>query len=197
MLTNSTFNIPRFLLIFFLLALAFYSYVGIISPGGKTYSVFLDKYANFPAWLTYFICKCAKRLLQLFGYSVYQKKANNVTISGSRGVNIIWACLGFRVIGYWVAFVSAHYAAWKYKLKWIMIGVLSITMINIFRIALIALGLHYNWKAFNTIEPHLAFNVVSYIAIFILTFWFIAKYNKYKKRSTQAIKRNSSPVTLS
>ena len=181
MFKNHTFHILRFLLLFSGLTIAFYCYIGIVSPGGKTYSLFLDRYANFPAWLTYFICKSAKGLLQLIGYDVYQKKPNNVTITGGRGVNIIWACLGFGVMSFWVAFVAAHYAKWLYKLKWIFAGVALITGINILRIALIALALHHNWKAFMAIEPHLAFNVVSYIAIIALAVWFAFRYKRHEE----------------
>ncbi len=181
MFRKSSFNVILFLFVFFLLETAFTVYVGILSPGGKIYSPFLDRYANVPAWFTYFICKCAKALLQLSGYNVYQKALNNITITGSRGVNIIWACLGFGVMSFWTAFVISHSAGWKYKLKWVLTGLSIITGINIIRIALIALGLHHNWKVFNAIEPHFAFNVVCYIAIFSLTVWFVMQYKTYRK----------------
>ena len=152
------------------------------------YSSLLNTYANFPACrLSHFICKCAKGFLQLLGYSVYQKKANNITIAGSRGINIIWACLGLGVMSFWVAFVTAHTASWSYKLKWAFIGVILITGINILRIALIALGFHHHWMAFTAIDIHSSFNIVSYIAILLLSLWFVMKYNKNK--SSHAIKR--------
>ncbi len=182
MFKQSSFHILRFLFVFFVLKIGFIAYIGILSPGGKAYSPFLEHYVNVPAGFTYFICKCAIGLLKLGGYSVYQKAANNVTIHGSRGINIIWACLGFGVLSFWTAFITAHRATGKFKLKWIVIGIVLITGINIIRIALIALGLHHNWKAFNAIEPHFAFNVVTYIAIFILTAWFIARYKKAGKQ---------------
>ncbi len=178
-LRNRRFSLLQFLLIFFLLSISFYSYIGIVSPGGKAYSSFLDNNANFPAWVTYFICQCSKVLLQLAGFDVYQKALNNITIRGSRGINIIWACLGFGVISFWTAFVMAHRASWKYKSIWALIGVVSITVLNIIRITSIALGNYYNWKAYIEIEPHFAFNVASYVVIFGLMFWFIRKYNEY------------------
>lgn len=192
MFKNQTFHILRFLIVFLALTFLCYCYIGIISPGGKTYSSSLDQYANFPAWLTYFICKCAKGLLELIGYNVYQKKPNNITIHGSRGVNIIWACLGFGVMSFWVAFVVAHYAKWLYKLKWVLAGIALITGINILRIALIALALHSDWKAFIAVEPHFAFNVVSYIAIILLAFWFTLQYKRHKEREI----KNLQPVSV-
>ena len=193
---GSSFNILRFLLVFFVLKFTFNAYIGILSPGGKVYSPFLQHYANLPAWFTYLICKCAKGLLQLGGYSVYQKAMNNVTISGSRGINIIWACLGFGVMSFWTAFVWAHTATRRYKCKWTVIGILLITGINIIRIALIALGFHHNWKAFNAIEPHFAFNVVSYIAIILLTAWFIIRYKKEHKNNLDLNSNKINAVSI-
>lgn len=177
--SNSNFHILRFLLIYALLSGLFYAYVGIISPGGKTYYPFLDHYLNIPAWFTWLITKCALALLLLTGFAAYQHAPNNITIMGSPGVTIIWACLGIGVMSFWIAFVSAHKATVRYKLRWIVIGIGLITGINIIRIALIALANHYSWKAFQAIEPHFAFNVVSYIAIFGLLFWFIKTTGRY------------------
>ena len=179
MFKKSNFNIFWFLCIYAFLALFFYAYIGIISPGGKGYSPFLHSYLDFPAWLTYIICQGAKGLLKLMGYNVYQKALNNVTIRGSRGINIIWACLGLKVLSFWTAFIVAHRATWQYKLKWVGIGVSAITLLNIFRIASIALANHYDWKAYQTIEPHFAFNVASYIVILIFMLWFTVVYKRY------------------
>ena len=193
MFKNANFNIIRFLLVFSFLNAGFYSYIGIVSPGGETYNSFYDHYANFPAWLSYLICKGAKGLLELGGYDTYQRTLNTLAIEGSRGVTIIWACLGFGVMSFWVAFVTAHRADWKYKLKWAATGIFLITGLNIVRIALIALATHYNWKAFKAVEPHLAFNIASYILIFGLAIWFISAYNRRIK--IQKAKKISSPTS--
>ena len=179
MFRSQRFHTLQFLIIFLLLVFFFLGYVGIITPGGKGYSPFLEQHLNFPAWLTYIISQFAKGLLQLCGYDVYQKAPNNVTIHGSRGVTIIWACLGFGVMSYWVAFVSAHRVNWKYKLKWMAVGIGVINGINVLRIASIALANHYHWQAFKLVEPHFAFNIISYIAIFGLTLWFAYRYKQY------------------
>lgn len=124
------------------------------------------------------------------GYDVYQKSANNVTIHGSHGVTIIWACLGFGVMSFWTAFVTAHKAGRQYKARWIATGIGFITAINVLRIALVALANHYNWKAFNAIEPHFAFTVVSYMAVISLALWFSKTYNHTKKEKLTASFKN-------
>ena len=178
MFRNQRFNVLTFLLLFGLLYSSYIAFIGIASPGGKWYSSFLDRYANVPAWLSYFISASAKGLLKVAGYNVHQKTPNNITIQGSPGVNIIWACLGFGVMSFWAAFVVAHKAAIRYKIKWLLAGFAFITALNIVRIASIALANHYGWNTYTSIEPHFLFNVVSYISIAAFGVLFAYRYDK-------------------
>src|SRR3954468_21490394 len=165
MKSKYSFNILQFLVVYALLAGSFYFFVGITSPGGKTYSPFLDHNLNVTTWLTWFIAKTSLALLKLAGFTVCQRAPNNVTISGSRGVTILWACLGFGVMSFWTAFVTAHKGSWQYKLKWCIGGLSIIIALNIIRITLIAVANHYHWLAVTQLEPHATFNVVSYIIL--------------------------------
>src|SRR4051812_45635361 len=176
-----SFNILQFLLVYALLAGWFHCFIAITSPGGKVYSPLLDNYFNIPRWLTFFISKSSMALLKLAGFTVYQRAPNNVTILGSRGVTIIWACLGFGVMSFWTAFVTAHRAAWKFKLKWCLSGIIIIIALNITRITLIALANHYHWLSVTSLEPHATFNVASYILLFLLVVWFTRRYKHYQE----------------
>ena len=182
MKSRSSFNILRFLLVYVLLSVWFFCFVGITSPGGKVYSPFLDNYLNVTSWLTGFIAKSCLALLKLAGFQVFQRAPNNVTITGSRGVTILWACLGFGVMSFWTAFVTAHKATWKYKLQWCTGGISIIIALNIIRITLIALGNHYHWITFTALEPHATFNIVSYIILLMLMGWFAWQYKRHEKR---------------
>ena len=182
MKSKSTFNIIQFLLVYALLSGWFYCFIGITSPGGKAYSPFLDQYLNVTSWLTWFIARSGMALLKLAGFTVYQRAPNNVTITGSRGVTILWACLGFGVMSFWTAFVTAHKASWQYKLKWCITGLSIIIVLNIVRITLIAVANHYHWLAITQLEPHATFNIVSYIILFILIGWFVWCYKQHEKR---------------
>ncbi len=184
MFKNSTFHIPRFLIVFAVLSVGFYGYVGIVSPGGKGYSPFLDQYANIPDWATYFISKSAKGILTLLGYEVFQRRPDNITIAGSKGVTILWACLGFGVMSCWVAFVTAHKAAATFKGKWVAIGLSLITLLNIVRIAMIALANHHHWTAFQALDPHQTFNIASYVLILGLMGWFVVRYKQNNSVNT-------------
>ncbi len=175
---NSRFSIPKFLIIFVVLSAGFYGYVGLITPGGKTFSPFLAELPDVTTWFTSFIAKSAKFLLEISGYNVYQKSPSNVTIQGSRGVTILWACLGFGVMSFWTAFVAAHKNPIKYTLKWIAGGVAALIAINIIRIMLIALAFHHNWAMISSFDAHSSFNIAAYVLIFLLMFLFIRDNNK-------------------
>jgi len=195
--SKSTFNILRFLILFVLLTGWFYAYVGITSPGGKTYSPFLDHYLNITTWLTWLLAKAALTILKLAGFVVYQRAPNNVTIAGGSGVTILWACLGFGVMSFWTAFVIAHKATWRFRLTWCITGIALVTALNIARIVLIALANYYHWKMITSLEPHETFNIASYILLFALIGWFIRRYKQYEKSNishTAATHKMMSPV---
>ena len=181
LISKSNFNIIYFLVAFFILYIGFYFYVGVCTPGGKTFSPFLYHYLNIPNWLSIAVVKSAMLVLKIAGYSVYQKSANNITITGSTGVNIIWACLGMGVIMLWTAFILAHKARIAYKLKWIGIGIASIYFFNVLRIVAILLSFKYNWRYPQSFDAHSTFNDFTYIIIIVLMIIFIIKYNRRMK----------------
>lgn len=179
---KSGFNLPLFLVIFFALYYGFYFYVGVVTPGGKTFSPFLYRYLNIPEWLSIAVIKCTILLLKIAGYPVYQKSANNVTIAGSTGVTIIWACLGMGVMVLWTAFIAAHKATLAYKLKWISIGIVSIYTFNVLRIVTILLSFKYHWRYPLSFDAHSTFNTFTYIITVVLMAIFIIQYNRAQKK---------------
>jgi len=177
-LNKVKFSIPVFLGIFIVLLQGFYAYVGLTTGGGRIYSSFLGQYANFPFWLSAFVAKCAGVLLQVAGYPVHQNSPANITITGSRGVNIAWGCLGVGAISLWIAFVAAHRCKAKYKLKWILPGIAVIFVLNILRIMMIALSNHYNWAYIRHFNAHSSFNILTYGVIVLLMIVFVRNYNR-------------------
>ncbi len=180
---KSEFNILLFVLLYVLLLQGFYLYVGITSEGGKLFWPFLRNYLNFPQWFTIVIAKTSKFLLQLSGYTVYQRSASNITIAGGRGVTIAWACLGAGAMSLWVAFITAHKAAIKYKIKWILPGIILICLVNVFRIITIALSYHYNWQYPLHFDAHTSFNVLTYMVILIFMYLFARNYSRTKSKT--------------
>ena len=161
----------------------FYFYVGLTSPGGKLFSPFLARFANFPYWLSALVSGSARLLLTIAGYAVYQKSPTNITIIGGKGVNIAWGCLGVGAISLWIAFIIAHRWAIKYKIKWIAAGVVFIFVVNIVRIAMIALSNYYGWKYMQSFNAHTSFDALTYAVILILMLFFTLQYSRQKNKT--------------
>ena len=179
---KSNFSILYFLLTFLILYYGFYFYIGLSTPGGKVFIPFLYNYLNIPYWLSIVVVKLSVLLLKITGYSVYQKSAANITIKGSRGANISWGCLGAGVMILWLAFVSAHRAAFKFKLKWILGGIIFIYIFNAMRIIAILLSYYYHWYYFQSFNAHSTFNNITYVIIIILMIIFVRNYNRTEGR---------------
>ncbi len=171
-------------MLYFLLKYAFYFYVGVVTPGGKLSSLFLSRYANFPNWLTVAVAKPSVFLLQILGYKVHQTNAANVTINGSRGVTLAWGCLGIGAISLWIAFIAAHRQKMRYKIKWMIAGIVLIFIVNILRIDMIALSNYYNWKHAESFNAHTSFDILTYAVILVMMMVFAFKYNKTKNFKT-------------
>ena len=177
---KTDFNILLFVLLYVLLLQGFYFYIGITSEGGKLFWPFLRNHLNFPEWLTIMIAKSSKFLLELAGYTVYQRNPSNITIAGGKGVTIAWACLGAGAMSLWIAFITAHKAAIRYKIKWILPGIILICLVNALRIITIALSYHYNWQFPRHFDAHTSFNVLTYAIILIFMFIFVRSFNRAK-----------------
>ncbi|HYJ65955.1 MAG TPA: archaeosortase/exosortase family protein [Parafilimonas sp.] len=184
---KAKFNIIYFLIIFCALYYGFIIYVGLITPGGKTFSPFLNSYLDIPDWLSMFVAKASTLLLKILGYDAYQRSAVNVTIRGGRGATIAWGCIGAGVMFLWFAFIFAHKAKPIYKLKWIIAGILLIFLFNILRISFIVLSYKYNWVYFQSFNAHATFNFITYIIIILLMGLFIFNYNKLQRKQNNTV----------
>lgn len=156
--------------------------MGITSEGGKLFSPFLNKYANLPQWFSMAIAGSSRLLLQLTGYTVYQLNTTNITLAGGGSVNIAWACLGAGAMSLWAAFIAAHKTALRVKLKWIATGLMLICFINILRVVMITLSIHYHWSYIRHFDAHSSFNIVTYAFIVLLMYIFVRRYNYLKKK---------------
>jgi exosortase/archaeosortase family protein len=180
-LKKSDFNILKFLAFFIILLEGFYLYVGIISTGGRLYSYFLARYLNFPYWLTITVAKGAAVLLQVFGYSVHQANASNISVNGATGVTIAWPCLGVAPLSLWISFIVAHRCQTPYKIKWILTGVIIIFLVNMLRIAVIVLSNYHHWFYLEHFNAHTSFNILTYAIILLMMYIFIKNFSFQKK----------------
>jgi exosortase/archaeosortase family protein len=178
--------LKRFIVSFFLLYSIFPFYRGITGKGGKLYLSFLDHRLNFIKGFAALLTTCAKFLLQVFQYDVYQMNYHSLRIGYSKGISVNPSCLGWAVMSFWVAFVFANNGRPKHKMKWITIGVVSIMLLNITRIVLITIANHLNWVFFNSLDHHRTFNIASYTCIMIFIGCYIRMQKKYERNEFNA-----------
>ena len=173
---NSQFNVLKFLVIFLILLEGFYAYVGITTKDGKLFSLFLNKYANFPEWVCIGVIGIAKLLLKAAGFVTYQRDVTTLAIEGSGGVNLAWGCLGAGAISLWIAFIAAHKCNFRFKLKWTSAGIIFIFIVNAIRVAMIVLSNHYRWTYLVDFDAHSSFNALTYLIILGLMWIFARRY---------------------
>ena len=143
------FFLCRFLMSFALLYYFFPFYRGVIAPGGKFLFEFLADNFNLVYQFTRILPARLKWVLEVAGYQIMQKDYQSIRIESSRGIIVNPSCLGWAVMSFWTAFVFANKGNVKHKLRWILIGLFSITLLNIIRIALIAVAGHLSWAFYN------------------------------------------------
>ncbi len=186
----------KFIVAFTLLYLFFPFYWGVTGTGGKLYSPFLAEHFNFLKGFTSLLTKSAKLLLDLLGFETQQRLYNSLRIENSRGIIVNPSCLGWGVMSFWFAFVYANNGSWKYKLKWILTGISIIIMLNIFRIALIALANHKGWKIIIGLDHHQTFNIASYGCVFMLMYRYITVHNRSHKYKRNTLKSSENMSTI-
>ncbi|MDB5013237.1 MAG: hypothetical protein JWQ25_1439 [Daejeonella sp.] len=167
----------RFVLIFLstYIFLDYFSvfYMGITSPGNY-YSSFLDNNLNYVRGLRHFLISSTASILQHWGYTVTTTDtmlhAYNVG-----GFNIVYSCLGFGLMSFFLAFVIAYPKRLKSKLIFGIVGLITIQILNILRLLLITL--YWTKSIFaGRINHHTLFNVLLYIILlFIVVLWVNSK----------------------
>jgi len=165
--------IVNFILKFILVTLFFYygamGYMGITSPG-EIYFPFLDKYLNVINWYRTFLLNGSQLMTELAGYPSFIRDQYHLQIINGHSIQIVYSCLGTGLIGVWFAFVIAYPSKIKKKIIWISIGFLSISFLNMLRLA--ALVIVANKVNLNFVDHHTYFNITVYICIIIMIYFY-------------------------
>lgn len=153
-------------------------FLGITDPKNY-YIAFLDHHLNYISWLNTSILTVANIIDHKFNVTA-TVSGNRIYVPGGATVFLSYACLGFGIMGFWIAFIIAHKAGWKNKLLWCLSGAIIIWFINCWRIAILMLALQNNWDRPTFIDHHDMFNIVAYILILTLM-WSYTRQSKKKR----------------
>lgn len=139
---------------------------------GGSYSPFVEKYFNIASWLRSSLILSSKQFLFLLGTETVRSDEYVLRAVGGRGVRIVYACLGFGVMSFWVAYIVANFASLPKKIYWIFGGLFFLWIINVVRISLVLLAGNKGWLFPFGWDHHTWFNIVAYGAIFAMIYFF-------------------------
>ncbi len=143
-------------------------FFGITTPGNH-YSPFLAEHFNYIQGLRWFLLRCTAFMLHCFGISTV---VNNYELlaAGHNTILLVYSCLGLGILSFFTAFVIAYPKPLKAKIVFFLTGAIAIQLLNIIRLALIAV--FWDKEQNKIIDHHTIFNVIIYIIIAIsLYFW--------------------------
>ncbi|MEO8769705.1 MAG: exosortase/archaeosortase family protein [Ferruginibacter sp.] len=165
-----TFTI-KFLLIFSICYFGTLILIGAVAPGGF-YSPFAEKYLDYVGFIMGSLIEGSKFLLSFFGFHTYRAPFFVIRVVNDSGVQIAYDCVGYGVMSFWIAFVLASVTNFKKKIVWLISGLLLIWIINVCRISLVLVANYRHWRSPIGLDHHTLFNIVAYIAIFIMMYFF-------------------------
>lgn len=95
-------------------------------------------------------------------------------------LKVLFGCNGLEAILIFVAAILAFRAEFKYKLKYMLQGVLIIGTINVFRLVLLAYVLEIHGSYFNLMHDYVTQNMMIFLAV-LLFLIFVSNVKNTKK----------------
>ncbi len=127
----------------------------------------------------------AEQLLKLFNYDIIiQKSSQNpwqeIILNGKFIARITEGCNALSVMILFVSFVAAFSGNFKKTLLFIILGLISIYVLNVIRICLLIV-LSYNFPQYTRFLHGTFFPLMIYGYVFILWIFWINRFSKYAK----------------
>lgn len=141
------------------------------------YALYLKWSANgayFPDFFTHFVARQSAAILGYFGYEPVMREMPSaggmyITIRGF-SVNIVEGCNAISVIILFISFVLSFAQSFKKTLLFLIAGMVLIYIVNLFRIAILAVAL-YKYPQYQEVLHGVVFPAIIYGMVFLL--WII------------------------
>jgi exosortase/archaeosortase family protein len=163
--------------IYAILSVFFYGYVGILDPRGDYYSPFLAKISLLKIILNALVYPIMG-ILELLGYDAVQN-GNNVSIAHEKGILIYHACLGIDIMIAYVSLILGFPG--KHKIKYLLLGLIFIHVLNIVRMMSILLTIKTNPSFIDV--AHDLFNYIGYASIIALFYYWVTNHSHFSKKT--------------
>ena len=182
--------ITKQIIIYILKFLGFFciAYFGTIAIEGLAspvnyYSPFINHYMDYPSWLRASLLSGSKLFASLAGFKSVITDVYHIKIVNGKSVQLVYSCLGVGVMSFWLAFVMANTGGWLRKTAWIIGGMICIWLINVTRLGLLLVTINKNQSLPFGLDNHTFFNILAYVAIFVLIYF----YDRYTKSSVKRL----------
>lgn len=150
------------------------------------YKFYLNSYeVNDVDGISVFVAENAEALLKFFDYNIIiQKSSQNpwleIILNNLFIARIIEGCNAVSVMVLFISFIAAFSGKFKNTILFILFGVVSIYILNVVRIALLAVLL-YNFPEKNKLLHDIFFPLIIYGYVFLLWIFWINRFSKYAK----------------
>ncbi len=121
----------------------------------------------------------SKWILELFNYSVFTGADRLIGIDGSGGLWVGDSCNGIVLFALFTGFIVSYKGNWKYKLIYIISGILSIEFLNALRLVFLAI-LDTHSRAWTEFNHAYTFTIIIYAYIFMLWILWVNKFSNKK-----------------
>jgi exosortase/archaeosortase family protein len=155
----------------------------VMSEGGKYYNAYIAQNFDYIQGLKYALIKPAVWLIKLVGFYAIHNEMDVMVVNGPY-LRVNYSCLGLGVMSFLAAFIIAFPAKLKSKIRLFIFGMLMIYILNVLRIAGLGILLRiFKSQRSNFTYHHEIFNIIVYILIFIVLYFWI------KKNTTPIVKQ--------
>ena len=177
---SSWYYIIRFLFLFSMLYGIFQFFIGIAAPGGTLHNDFIEAHVNLVQYYTDVLIRIVVYILNQTGITAYPYGLSAIRTMGRGGVNVGFDCLGLGVISIWIAYVVAHKLPIWRKILAVSVGIVILYFLNVSRISLLVIAYEYHWTDWKKLglDHHTLYNIVSYIFMFFMGWYFVVKVVK-------------------
>jgi len=159
----------RFLIIVFgLYTLWYILYKTVIQPANFVDMFVINTTIDISKWI-----------LELFGYAVFTGVERVIGVDGTGGLWIGDNCNGMTLFALFTWFIVAYKGAIKYKIPYILFGIITIELMNVLRVVGLAI-LDTHSRAWTEFNHTYTFTMIIYGYIFLL--WMVW-VNRFAERA--------------
>jgi len=167
-----------FIISFLFLDYFFKGYISITDKSSKHCIPFLYEYLNIVKVYRNIILQGSKNFIESLTYSSRIHDEYFIQINNKNQVILVYSCLGFGIISFWISFIISNAGSFLFKTIWLFSGVIALTLLNIFRISLILISEYWKFKPFLPFDHHTSYNIFSYLLILVLMWRYLKSSEK-------------------